>query len=194
MIVRPYGDRAVLVETDDVLGLARAAAALPGVLEVVPAARTVLLGIDSLIFDPGSLERLEPVAHDRPDDAPVVELDVHYDGVDLGLVAETAGCSVEEAIRRHTTPVYTVAFCGFAPGFAYLDGLHESLWQPRLDSPRTSVPGGSVGTAGEFTGVYPRASPGGWRLLGRTDAELWNLDRDPPAVLTPGTRVRFIAT
>ncbi len=93
----------------------------------------------------------------------------------------------------HSGAGYTVRFCGFAPGFAYLDGLDPRLHVPRRDDPRTSIPAGSVAIAGEFAGVYPRASPGGWRLLGRTDASLWDVDRDPPALLTPGTRVRFRA-
>ena len=192
MIVRPYGDRAVLIETDDVLGLLAAARALPGVDEVIPAARTLLIRYDSAQFDVPSEEalRAEGVEPARTSE---VELPVRYDGADLQRVASTAGCSIEDVIARHTAPTYTVAFCGFAPGFAYLSGLHESLRQPRLDSPRTSVPAGSVGVAGEFTGVYPRSSPGGWRLLGHTNARLWDLDRDPPALLVPGTRVRFVA-
>jgi KipI family sensor histidine kinase inhibitor len=192
MIVRAYGDRAALIETDDVLGLRLAALALPGVEEVIPAARTVLIRFDPARFDQSRLATLTPVRTDAAATA-TVEIPVRYDGVDLDLVAATAGCSIADVIARHVAPLYTVAFCGFSPGFAYLEGLHRSLRQPRLDSPRTSVPAGAVGVAGEFTGVYPRASPGGWRLIGRTDAELWNLERDPPALLTPGTRVRIIA-
>jgi 5-oxoprolinase (ATP-hydrolysing) subunit B len=191
MIIRPYGDRAVLIETDDVLGLATAAADLDGVDEIVPAAETVLIGFDPRRFDPGALAQLRP----RPIDATasaMVEVPVAYDGADLDLVATTAGLTVDEVVERHAAPIYTVAFCGFAPGFAYLRGLDPTLRQPRFDSPRTSVPAGSVGIAGEFTGVYPRSSPGGWRLLGRTAADLWDLERDPPALLTPGTRVRFV--
>ncbi len=99
--------------------------------------------------------------------------------------------TADELVARHSEPRYVVAFCGFAPGFAYLSGLDERLHVARRAEPRTRVPAGSVGIAGEFTGVYPRASPGGWRLLGRTDADLWNLARTPPALLVPGTRVRF---
>ena len=193
MIVRPYGDRAVLVETDNVLGLAAALQDRPGVIEVVPAARTVLIRIDPDVFDPAGLDDLETAIAADPV-GEVVELPVRYDGADLELVARTAACSVGAVIARHAEPEYTVAFCGFAPGFAYLSGLDATLRQPRLATPRTSVPAGSVGVAGEFTGVYPRASPGGWRLLGSTDAVLWDLDRDPPALLTPGTRVRFVPT
>jgi KipI family sensor histidine kinase inhibitor len=191
VIVRPYGDRAVLIETDDVLGLLAAARALPGVEEVVPAARTLLVRFDSTQFEwPSDLHTQDVEAAASVE----VELPVRYDGVDLQLVASTSGCSIKDVIARHTAPIYTVAFCGFAPGFAYLSGLDESLQQPRLDTPRTCVPAGSVGIAGEFTGVYPRSSPGGWRLLGRTDVTLWDLDRNPPALLVPGTRVRFVAT
>jgi 5-oxoprolinase (ATP-hydrolysing) subunit B len=192
MILRRYGDRAWLVETEDPLGLRDAALALRGVDEVVPAARTLLVQVDPSSFDVESLRGLHPAAAPEAAQGPPLPLPVRYDGPDLSLVASTAGCSVEDVVERHSAGVYTVAFCGFAPGFAYLRGLDESLQQPRLDSPRTSVAAGSVGVAGEFTGVYPRASPGGWRLLGRTAAPLWQLDRDPPALLAPGTRVRFV--
>ncbi len=191
MIIRPYGDRAVLIETDDVLGLAAAAERLDGVDEIVPAAETLLIRFDAARFDLDRLRALTPV-HAAEAAGEIVELPVVYDGADLGLVATTAGLPVPAVIERHCAVVYTVAFCGFAPGFAYLRGLDAVLRQPRLDSPRTSVPAGAVGVAGEFTGVYPRSSPGGWRLLGHTDAELWNLDRDPPALLVPGARVRFV--
>jgi KipI family sensor histidine kinase inhibitor len=190
MIVHDYGDRAVLVETDDPLGLLHSVLALPGVEEATPAAQTVLIRFDPTRFDRHSLSGLKPAPWTTTD-VETVELRVDYDGPDLESVAAAAGCSVEEVVRRHTDAHYIVAFCGFAPGFAYLRGLHVSLRQPRLASPRTSVPAGAVGVAGEFTGVYPRASPGGWRLLGRTDADLWNLDRARPGLLSPGVRVRF---
>ncbi|HVU92653.1 MAG TPA: allophanate hydrolase subunit 1, partial [Jatrophihabitans sp.] len=121
----------------------------------------------------------------------LVELAVEYDGPDLAATAAELGLSPAELVRRHAAGEYVVAFCGFAPGFAYLTGLDPALHVPRLAEPRTRVPAGAVGIAGEFTGVYPRPSPGGWRLLGRTDAVLWDLDRTPPALLPPGTRVRF---
>jgi KipI family sensor histidine kinase inhibitor len=104
------------------------------------------------------------------------------------------GLGVDDLIRRHSAMRYRVAFCGFAPGFAYLSGLDPALHVPRLAEPRTAVPAGSVAIAGEFTAVYPRRSPGGWRLLGTSQAQLWQLDRDPPSLLTPGTAVRFVAT
>jgi KipI family sensor histidine kinase inhibitor len=109
----------------------------------------------------------------------------------LELVAETAGLTTAEVVELHSGTEYEVAFCGFAPGFGYLVGLPEPLRQPRLDSPRTKVPAGSVGIAGEFTAAYPRATPGGWRLLGHTDVTLFDARRDEPALLEPGDRVRF---
>jgi 5-oxoprolinase (ATP-hydrolysing) subunit B len=195
--VRPYGDAAVLVEPDDqesVLALAEVVQAQPGVREVVPAARTLLVRAtrDSIAAIAKRLPDLAAdVASADRSEAPEVVLDVRYDGADLADVANELGVSTEEIVRRHAAGRYVVAFCGFAPGFAYLRGLDESLHVSRLADPRTRVPAGSVGIAGEFTGVYPRESPGGWRLLGRTDARLWDLARTPPALLTPGTRVRF---
>ena len=119
---------------------------------------------------------------------------MHYDGADLERVATEAGIPVADVVARHTARELTVAFGGFAPGFAYLAGLDPLLCQPRLERPRERIPAGAVGVAGEFSGVYPRASPGGWRLLGRLvdDAPaLFDTERDPPALLTVGTRVRF---
>lgn len=199
MIVRPYGDSAVLVEPDDpaaVLALRDAAAAVDGVLEVVPAARTLLVRFEPrAVTGPvvrAALDSALTMAGPRPPEASeTVELAVRYDGADLQAVAAEIGCSVAALIERHAAAEYTVAFCGFSPGFAYLSGMEPALHVPRLTSPRTSVPAGSVAIAGEFTGVYPRASPGGWRLLGRTDSVLWDLRRTPPALLAPGTRVRF---
>jgi KipI family sensor histidine kinase inhibitor len=98
----------------------------------------------------------------------------------------------EEVVALHTGTEFVVAFNGFAPGFAYCTGLAEERAVPRLERPRSRVPAGSVGLAGPYTGVYPTASPGGWRLIGRTDLTLWDVERDPPATLPPGTRVRFV--
>lgn len=171
---------------------ALAAAALPDIVELVPGARTVLITVR-----PGSsLDPVRAVLRDvDPAQPPQLEarrvtLPVIYDGPDLALVAETAGLSEREVVELHSGTVYTVAFCGFTPGFGYLTGLPEPLRQPRLDTPRERVPAGSVGVAGEFTGAYPRASPGGWRLIGRTDAALFDPRRDPPALLAPGDEVR----
>ena len=117
---------------------------------------------------------------------------MRYDGADLAEVAAMTGLDPAEVVRAHTSTLWRVAFGGFVPGFGYLVGGDPRLHVPRRESPRTRVPAGSVALAGEFTGVYPRASPGGWQLIGTTDAVLWDPDRSPPAVLTPGTRVRFV--
>ncbi len=122
---------------------------------------------------------------------PSVEVPTTYDGADLDDVARLWGMTRAEAVATHTGTAFVVAFCGFAPGFAYCTGLPDDLAVPRLDRPRARVPAGSVGLAGEFTGVYPGESPGGWRLIGRTDLRLWDATRDEPALLAPGTRVRF---
>lgn len=198
MRVLPYGERAVLAELDDarlVPAMRSALARQAGVIDAVAGACTVLI-----VFDPAvtSAETITALVTSGPRaDAPTgnapssVQLPVRYDGDDLDDVAAEVGASVDEIIGRHCAAEYTVRFCGFSPGFAYLDGLDPRLHVPRRSSPRTVVPAGSVAVAGEFTGVYPRSSPGGWRLLGRTDATLWDAARDPPALLTPGTRVRF---
>ncbi|WP_432491757.1 5-oxoprolinase/urea amidolyase family protein [Kineococcus gypseus] len=195
----PAGDTAVVVEAADLdearrLFTALVAADLPGVREVVPAARTVLV-----LFDPrrttvrdlvARLRRVEPAAEVRGS-GQAVTVEVRYDGQDLDEVAAALGCSVEEVVRRHQAATWTVAFTGYAPGFGYLVTDDEVFDVPRRPSPRTRIPAGSVGLAGEFSGVYPRESPGGWQLIGRTDARVWDLDRDPPALLAPGTTVRF---
>lgn len=198
--VLPCGDRALLVEVDDldaVLGLHAALVAErpDGVVELVPAARTILISFDpSRIASDRLAEALRAV---RPVDAAreggaLVEIRVIYDGEDLEEVARLAGISPEEVVRRHLDGEYVAAFCGFSPGFAYLDGLDPALHVPRRDSPRTRVPAGAVAVADRYTAVYPRPSPGGWRLIGHTDATLWDESRDPPAVLAPGTRLRFV--
>ena len=122
-----------------------------------------------------------------------VEIAVRYDGPDLDDVARLTGLSPAEVVAAHTGMPWRVAFGGFAPGFAYLVGGDPRLRVPRRGRPRPWVPAGAVGLAGEFSGVYPRASPGGWQLVGTTDAVLWDVDRDPPALLAPGTSVRFVA-
>ena len=167
----------------------RAAGGLPGVVELVPAARTVLVAGDRLPDLAGLLEGLAGEPAGEP--GPLVEIPVAYDGPDLADVAGLTGLTAAEVARRHAAADYTVAFCGFAPGFGYLTGLPAELHVPRRSTPRAAVAAGAVGIAGEFAGVYPRRSPGGWQLVGRTDAVLWDPDRDPPALLAPGTRVRF---
>ncbi|RKN64938.1 allophanate hydrolase subunit 1 [Streptomyces klenkii] len=169
----------------------RAAGTLPAVTEIVPAARTVLL--DGLA-DPQALAA-DIVRWDVPPLAasggtPVV-LPVRYDGADLAEVAALWGVAADEVAGIHSGLEFRVAFCGFAPGFGYLTGLPAHLHVPRRATPRTAVPAGAVGLAGPYTGVYPRSSPGGWQLIGRTDAVLWDAAREPAALLAPGTRVRF---
>jgi KipI family sensor histidine kinase inhibitor len=199
MRARSVGDRALLVEYDDTAQVRAAYAeavrrAESGELscsDLVPAARTLLLdGLDDVEAVRSSLAGWPTDAHDHEVDE-VVELVVTYDGPDLEGVARHTGLAVEEVVRRHSGAEYVVAFCGFAPGFAYLTGLPAELEVPRLREPRSKVPPGSVGLAGTFTGVYPRSSPGGWQLVARTDERLWDVDRRPPALLAPGTRVRF---
>ncbi|HEU5474123.1 MAG TPA: allophanate hydrolase subunit 1 [Actinophytocola sp.] len=200
------GTDAVLVELDTLGEVAAVRAALaaaagrgelPGLVELVPAARTVLA-----CFEPGTggRQRLRAVLDHAdlehpPAGAPRrVVLPAVYDGPDLDLVARTAGVGPGEVVRLHSEADYTVAFCGFAPGFGYLSGLPEPLRQARLDSPRERVPAGAIGVAGEFTGAYPRSSPGGWRLIARladTAEPLFDPLRDPAALLAPGDLVRF---
>ena len=205
------GDRALLVELDLAADggpePARLYRALVrdtpvGALEFVPAARTVLVHFDPALTSAGALaDRIGEVVRAIEDEAggaqcvseaDVVEIAVCYDGEDLDDVAREAGLSREEVVARHSAPIYTVAFCGFAPGFGYLTGLDEALWRPRRATPRTRVPAGSVAIADRYAAVYPQASPGGWNLLGRTDAAVWDPERQPPAILAPGTRVRFV--
>ncbi|TQS45161.1 5-oxoprolinase subunit PxpB [Cryptosporangium phraense] len=166
--------------------------ALPGVEDVVPGARTVLVR-----WRPGPAPELAWLTSWRPDEASAatgreVTIDVHYDGPDLDDVAASTGLDRDRVVALHVGAVYTVAFTGFAPGFGYLTGLPDVLHVPRRDSPRTRVPAGAVGLAGEFTGIYPRPSPGGWQLIGHTDQPLWDPSAHPPALLAPGDRVRFV--
>jgi KipI family sensor histidine kinase inhibitor len=200
MRVLPSGSTALLVELDDldaVLGLYAALTAEPieGVLDVVPAARTVLLVTDPAVTTLAAVVQAVRRTRPRPgrrEGGELVELPVVYDGADLGDVAALLGVTAEEVVRRHTGTEWTVAFCGFAPGFGYLTPDGEAWDVPRRDSPRTRVPPGSVALAGAFSGVYPRESPGGWQLLGRTDVAVFDVDRDPAALLRPGVRVRFV--
>jgi len=198
MRVLPYGDRALLVEVADLAAVAAVRSALersplPGQRDLVAAARTVLVVLDR---PPSDLD-VATLRRPAPDAAPVgeagrtLELPVVFDGEDLGDVAELTGRSVGAVIAALTGVELTVAFGGFAPGFGYLSGLPDDLHVPRRTTPRTRVPAGSVALAGPFAGVYPQASPGGWQLVGRTDAVLFDVDRDPPALLVPGTPVRF---
>jgi KipI family sensor histidine kinase inhibitor len=187
----PVGHHAVLVE----VGSAEAAVSLATwarerglARDVVPGAETVLL---DGVADRGALT--QTLSGWRPQDAPqgpLVEVPVVYDGPDLEDVAARWGCTADEVAKRHQATSFVAAFCGFAPGFAYLSGLDVPT--PRLATPRTRVPAGSVALAGSWCGVYPTQSPGGWRIIGRTDAVLWDATRSQPALLAPGTRVRFV--
>ncbi|MFD7880306.1 allophanate hydrolase subunit 1 [Streptomyces sp. NPDC059766] len=171
----------------------RRAQGLLVVREIVPAARTVLL---DGVADPDRLARelaRAEVPVTVPRAAEVVDIPVRYDGPDLADVAAHWGVGACEVARVHAAAEFRVAFCGFAPGFGYLTGLPPGREVPRRATPRTAVPAGSVALAGPYTGVYPRSSPGGWQLIGRTDTQLWDPARVPAALLSPGTRVRFVA-
>lgn len=200
----PSGDAALLVECgslEEVLALHDALAAdpKPGVVELVPAARTILVAIDpgriALETAATWVRRIpaEAASRSRGATAAPVTIPVVYDGEDLATTAALVGVSPESLIARHIGAEWRVAFMGFAPGFGYLVSDDWPFEVPRLDAPRPQVPAGSVALAGAFSGAYPRQSPGGWRLIGRTDARLWNPAVQPPALLTPGRRVRFEA-
>jgi KipI family sensor histidine kinase inhibitor len=203
--IRRAGERAVVLDVGanppavakQVRRLAQTAGST--LADVVPGASTVLV----VATDPAQLTRFLAAlpqldsTDDLPDDDPaaaVVELAVRYDGPDLITVAEATGMDVAEVVRRHCAATYRAAFTGFAPGFAYLTGLDPRLQLPRRDSPRPAVPPGSVAIADTYSAVYPRASPGGWHLLGSTDALIFDPDRASPALISPGTYVRFAAS
>ena len=200
MRLLPCADVGLLVELadlDEVLALYAELAGSPpaGVLDLVPAARTLLVRIDPDRTDVAEVERAvrgaRPVRGSRPD-AGSVEVPVTYDGEDLAEVGRLTGLGERGVVEAHTGQEWTVAFGGFAPGFGYLVGTDDRLHVPRRRTPRTKVPAGAVALAGEFAGVYPRESPGGWQLIGHTTLRPWDLDRDPPALLAPGVRVRFV--
>jgi KipI family sensor histidine kinase inhibitor len=204
----PVGQRAVLVELASLAEVMAAAAWVrravagrqPGfteVLDVVPAARTVLVTLG----ERGDLERLRTglrgldlgeAAATAPPPGAVVEVAVHYEGQDLATVARLTGLTEDEVVRAHTGTPWQAAFGGFAPGFTYLVGGDPRLQVQRRAEPRTSVPAGAVALAGEFSAIYPRSSPGGWQLIGHTDVRVWDLAREPAALLQPGVTVRFL--
>lgn len=197
--LRACGQNAWLLDLDDnqsVHSWAAAVrqAALPGIREVVPGLTTLLVTIDpettSAAALRSALENLTPDT-DHTGDRECHVIDVRYDGEDLAEVSRVTGLTVAEVVAAHTGTPWRVAFCGFAPGFSYLVGGDPRLRVPRRDESRIRVPAGAVAIAGQFSSVYPRVSPGGWQLLGHTDAELWNPSADPPAVLRPGAVVQF---
>lgn len=216
------GDRAVLLELaslDEVVRVHRALVETrpAGLVDLVPAARTILAVTEPrgpalaalgswllataarVLRAPSDADSRDPDPHDAEprvavtSTEPDVTVHVRYDGQDLDETAALLGLDRAELVALHTGSVWTVAFSGFSPGFGYLVTDHDRLVVPRLAVPRTSVPGGSVALAGAFSGVYPRASPGGWRIIGTTDAVLWNPDAEQPALLVPGRTVRFSA-
>ena len=203
--VRNYGDQALLLEfnsTAEVLAWTDTlrTAGLPGVLDIVPASRTILVKLAAPRYQIPTAQRLSKLRLEEIDNSeastpqqPDVIIDVVYDGTDLEEVAKLTGLAPDEVIAAHTGSLWRVAFGGFTPGFAYLVGGDERLQVPRRSEPRTRVPAGSVALAGEFAGVYPRETPGGWQLIGRTDATLWDLEREQPALLIPGMHVQFRA-
>lgn len=201
--VLDYGDQALMVQcgsTADVMAwvVAVRAAALPGVVDIVPAARTVLVRLNGPRYQGvvrQRLRRMRVTADAAPpaDRSPDVVIDVVYDGPDLDEVAGHTGLSTAAVIDAHTSTLWRVGFSGLAPGFAYLVDGDPRLRAPRRSEPRTSVPAGSVALAGEFSAICPRRSPGDWQLIGRTDTILWDIERPGPALLTQGMWVQFRA-
>jgi KipI family sensor histidine kinase inhibitor len=201
--VLDYGDQALLLQFDSTAEVLAWTSALrdgklPGVLDIVPATRTVLVKLDGPRYQSVTRHRLrtlrvtpDAVQAAPPDDRTVI--DVVYDGADLAEVADRTGLTTAQVINAHTARPWRVGFGGSAPGFAYLVGGDPRLAVPRRSEPRPSVPAGAVGLADEFSGIYPRQSPGGWQLIGHTDAVLWDTDRRNPALLTPGMWVKFRA-
>jgi inhibitor of KinA len=175
---------------------------LRGVRDVVPAYCAVGIHFDPLQVDLLALERA--IAHEGAiatdasvpvETAPLVEIPVRYggeDGPDLDALAARAGCSPDEVIERHRAREYRVYMLGFVPGFAYLGRVDPRIAAPRHRTPRERVPAGSVGIAGEQTGVYPIATPGGWQIVGRTDLRMFDVSRTPANLLSAGDRVRFV--
>jgi KipI family sensor histidine kinase inhibitor len=196
--LRTAGERAVMIDVPEgsAARVARAIMAehLDGIADVVPGHSTVLVRCE---LEPPravlrSLAERAVASADLRDHVRLIEIPVTYDGADLELVAQLSGLTVERVVAAHAGAEYTVAFLGFAPGFGYLLGGDERLHVPRREEPRQRVPAGSVAVAGPYSGVYPRESPGGWRLLGTTAEVLFDPSRQPPALLAAGDRVRFV--
>jgi KipI family sensor histidine kinase inhibitor len=192
MMVRPLGERAVLVEHAVPLALAAAVRGAGWASDVVPGWATVAVHADLPANEIAArLDTLDVPNHVAP--GQLVDITVRYDGPDLDAVATLTGLTVDEVVTAHTAPTYTVAFCGFRAGFPYLSGLDSRLATvPRLATPRVRVPGGSVAIAAGQAGVYPEAAPGGWRILGTTDAVLFDARCNPPNLVAPGDQVRFL--
>ncbi|MBI3214808.1 MAG: carboxyltransferase domain-containing protein [Mycobacterium sp.] len=204
-MVRDYGDSALLLEcssTAEVLAWSKVLRdrRLAGIVDIVPASRTVLLKLAGPRWQAPVRQRLRTITiapediEERLSAGPAdVVIDVVYDGADLAEVGRLTGLDPAGVVAAHTATPWRVGFGGFAPGFGYLIGGDPRLQVPRRAEPRTRVPAGAVALAGEFSGVYPRESPGGWQLIGHTDAVLWDIDRPRPALLTPGMWVSFRA-
>ncbi|WP_258027868.1 urea amidolyase family protein [Microbacterium testaceum] len=201
VVLRSMGERAVLAEVADLAAVVRLHAALAadppgGIDDLVPAARTVLVCFDPARIAAASVRSWIRSAAERPTDDPepglLVEVPLRYDGVDLDDTAALLGIPAADLVSRHAAAEWSVAFTGFAPGFAYLVSAHWPFDVPRLDQPRTRVPAGAVGLAAGFTGAYPRETPGGWRLIASTDAVLFDPDATHPVLLPPRARVRFV--
>lgn len=200
MRMLPSGTTALLVELDDLDDVLALYAALvrdrpPGVIDIVPAARTLLVVTDpsvTSLSDVAGTVRRTPLRPERRAAGALVRVPVRYDGADLDDAARLLGVTSADLVTRHTAQEWTVAFCGFAPGFGYLTSRGWPHTVPRRTIPRTRVPAGSVALAGEFSGVYPRESPGGWQLIGHTELPVFDLARERAALLHPGDRVRFV--
>lgn len=203
--IRAYGREALLVEVGDVDAMVSAraqvaAAGLAGVTDVLPGARSILVRFDRdrvsgprLAADVRRVLSEPSPQQDQAEPPPARVVSVVYDGPDLQHVADVSGLTPAEVVSRHLDGRYVVAFLGFSPGFYFLGGTDPALSMPRRPSPRTDVARGAVALAGEFTGIYPRRSPGGWQIIGHTPDALWHHDRFPAARLAPGTPVRFAA-
>ena len=196
----PVNRQSIMVELADLqqtlaLLASLQAQSIDGVQELVPAARTILVQFAPHLITAAELVR-EIAGRDLQGSVQrsdvLVEIPVRYNGEDLADVAQMLNISAEEVVRRHTESEWSVAFTGFAPGFAYLTGGDPLFNVPRRATPRTKVPAGAVALAGTFSAVYPQASPGGWQIIGVTDTAMWDLSRDLPALLQPGYRVRFV--
>lgn len=216
MKARPCGDAAVLIDIDDAESIEAGLTVqdgvlsihqrlkdaqqrgLEGIVDMVPAARTLLVMLDPKIQPPRdfvakmeSLHLETPAVGNLSSGEDIVTVPTVYDGPDLGTVAELWGVSADDVVSMHSGMTWKAAFGGFAPGFTYLLPTGDFPTVPRLDSPRPRIPQGSVGMAGAFSGVYPQQSPGGWQLLGHTDLAMWDTSRTPPALIRPGQLVRF---